>query len=99
MNRFSQDEVERIARLARLKLAPSEKKKFAQQLSLILDYVEKLKQVDTKGIEPINNITGLSDISRQDEVSPSFLRQKILKNAPAQKNGFLKAKGVRKIWG
>jgi len=99
MSRLSQKEVEQIARLARLKLTEQEKKKFVEQLSLILDYVEQLNQVETKEIEPIGNINGLSNVSREDQVQPSLAPQELLQNAPAQEKGYLKVKGVKEIWG
>ena len=94
MAKITEKEVEHIAELARLNLSEKEKVKFTQELSSILDYVEKLKEVDVKNIEPIANISGLCNIMREDKIKPSLLRKELLQNAPKQKNGYLKVKAV-----
>lgn len=94
MPKLTEKEVEHIAQLSRLKLSKQEKEKFALQLSSILDYVQELEKVDTKETEPIANISGLYNISRQDEIKPSLSEEKLLKNAPDKKEGYLKVKAV-----
>ena len=94
MPKLSKKEVEHIAKLSRLDLTEKEKEKFAHQLSAILDYVSELKKVDTKGIKPIANITNLFNVEREDEITPSLSREKLLKNAPKQEKGYLKVKAV-----
>ncbi|MCX6806711.1 MAG: Asp-tRNA(Asn)/Glu-tRNA(Gln) amidotransferase subunit GatC [Candidatus Berkelbacteria bacterium] len=95
MPKLSKDEVEHIAKLSRLALTDKEKEKFREQISSILDYVKELDKVDTKNTEPIANITGLTDIVREDEIKPSMSREKLLKNAPAKENGYIKVKRVK----
>jgi aspartyl-tRNA(Asn)/glutamyl-tRNA(Gln) amidotransferase subunit C len=94
MTKLTEKEIEHIAKLARLDLTKKEKEKFALQLSSILDYVSELSKVDTKNVEPIANITGLFNIEREDEIKPSLPREELLKNAPKQKDGFLKVKEI-----
>lgn len=94
MPKLTKKQVEHIGKLSRLFLTESEKEKFASQLSSILDYVGQLNKVETKKVEPIANISGLFNIKRKDEIKPSLPREKLLKNAPAQKDGFLKVKAV-----
>lgn len=92
---ITKDEVEHIAHLARLGLTEEEKEKFAQQLSSILDYVEQLKEVDTEGVEPTAQVTGLENIFRSDEIEDSDeIRDKLLKQAPAIEDDLIKTKAV-----
>lgn len=92
---ITKDEVEHIAHLARLGLTEEEKEKFAQQLSSILDYVEQLKEVDTEGVEPTAQVTGLENIFRSDEIEDSDeIRDKLLKQAPDIEDDLIKAKAV-----
>lgn len=65
---LSPTQVRHIAKLARLTLSDKEVEKFSRELTQILDYIEKLKEVDTKGVEPMSQITGLSTITRTDTV-------------------------------
>jgi aspartyl-tRNA(Asn)/glutamyl-tRNA(Gln) amidotransferase subunit C len=89
-------EVEHVAKLARLDLTPEEKKKFQKQLSSILDYVGELGKVDTEGIEPTSQVTGLKDILRLDKVvaSEGEVKGMILGNVPSREGGHLKVRGV-----
>lgn len=61
-------QVRHIAKLARLTIHDDEVEKFAKELSAILDYIEKLKEVNTQGVEPTAQITGLSTVTRTDTV-------------------------------
>ncbi len=89
-------EVEHIAELARLELTGKEKEMFVEQLSSILDYVEKLQEVDTQGVEETSQVTGLVNATRKDqeEESPKELINDILDNAPDKEEGLFKVKSV-----
>jgi len=89
-------DVNHIAKLARLGLTEKEKKKFEKDLRNILEFVEKLKEVDTKNTEPTAQITGRQNITRPDEVKKTEEQQRkqILKNAPETKDGYIKVKAV-----
>ena len=65
-------EVEHIAALARLRLTEAEKARYAQQLSAILDYMNRLRQVDTSAIEPTATVLPLRSVLRPDVVTPSL---------------------------
>ncbi|MBI2003639.1 MAG: Asp-tRNA(Asn)/Glu-tRNA(Gln) amidotransferase subunit GatC [Parcubacteria group bacterium] len=90
-------DVERIAKLARLGLSEPEKKKYSKELSKILDYFEKLKEVNTGGIEPTAQVTGLTNTFRKDEspheVDPEKIK-KIIGQAPEREDNFLKTKPI-----
>jgi aspartyl-tRNA(Asn)/glutamyl-tRNA(Gln) amidotransferase subunit C len=66
---ISKEEVEHIAKLARLGLTEKEIGKFQKELSLILDYVEKLKEVDVSKVEPTSHLLRVENVMRKDEVS------------------------------
>ena len=79
---ITKQDVEKVAKLARLEVTAAEKEAFAKQLSQILTHVEKLNQYDTKGIEPTATVMGQVNIFREDVVRPSLPTDKALANAP-----------------
>lgn len=89
-------EVEHIAKLARLKLTEQEKEKFAQQLSSILNYAKQLDEVDAINVEPTNQIIGLRNIFRQDEINEKekLEKEKLLQCAPDTEDGYIKVPSV-----
>ena len=91
---ISEKDVEKVAKLARLEITQDEKKKYTQQLGSILEFVEKLNEVDTDGVEPTAQVTGLSNVYREDAVSRPENRDKLLSNAPQTENGYIKVKAV-----
>jgi aspartyl-tRNA(Asn)/glutamyl-tRNA(Gln) amidotransferase subunit C len=76
------EEVEHIARLARLKLTEEEKRKFQEQLSQILDYAARLQGVETEGIPPTASVLPPRSVLRADEARQGLSRDELLKNAP-----------------
>ncbi|HLB60726.1 MAG TPA: Asp-tRNA(Asn)/Glu-tRNA(Gln) amidotransferase subunit GatC [Patescibacteria group bacterium] len=61
-------DTKKIAKLANLQLSPEELEKFSAQLSAILEYVEKLKNIDTSNVPETSQVTGLVNVTRNDEV-------------------------------
>ena len=92
---ISKEEVAHIAQLARIELSLAEIKKFQHQLSLIIDYVNKLKEVDVKQILPWSTVLELN-VFREDKVEQYAKYQELLNQAPKQKNGHFKVKAVLK---
>ena len=89
------NQVKHIAKLSRLELTSAEEEKYAEQLSSILEYVNQLSEVDTEGVEPTANVTGLSNAMREDQVEESGLtNDDIVKNAPKFKDGHFVVPGV-----
>ncbi len=80
--RISKEEIEHIAALARLSLSEEEKELFGSQLSSILDYMEKLNELDTKDIESTSHVLSLSNVMRDDTSRPSIPKEDALMNAP-----------------
>ena len=95
-NKISLQEVERIAELARIGLTEKEKEKFSEELSDILEYVEQLKEIDTKNIEPVSQVTGSVNIIREDVADncDEDIRKKIIANLPEEKDGYVKVKQI-----
>lgn len=79
--------VKYVAHLARLSLTPEEEQKIGAQLGSVLQYVEKLKEVDVSGVEPTAHAFPLVNVTRLDEVQPSLSNEEALRNAPAKANG------------
>ncbi len=88
--RLSKDEVEKVARLARLEITEAEKEAFSGQLSSILTYVEQLRALDTDGVEPTATVLEQTNVFREDEVQPCLPVEQALANAPEQGEGFFK---------
>jgi len=87
-------EVEHVARLARLRLTPAEIEKMRAQLSNILAYIDMLKEVDITDVPPTAQVTDLLNILRADEVRPSLPREDVLANAPDQQDGMFRVKAI-----
>ena len=94
---LSKEEVKHIAKLARLGLTEKEIKKFQKELSSILDYMEKLKEVDVSKTEPASHSIKIENVMRDDESQkPKLESKKLLELAPEIKNGYLKVKSILK---
>ena len=85
---LSKEEIEHIAMLARLSLTEEEKELFGEQLSSILDYMEKLNELDTEHIEPTSHVLTLSNVMREDAPRDSIPREDALSNAPDRTDKF-----------
>jgi aspartyl-tRNA(Asn)/glutamyl-tRNA(Gln) amidotransferase subunit C len=77
------EEVEHIARLARLELTAEEYQKFKEQLSEILDYAARLQDVDTEGIPPTASVLPPRSVLRSDEPRQGLSKDELLENAPS----------------
>lgn len=75
-------DVEHVARLARLALTDGEKARMREQLGRILDYIDKLKQIDVDGVEPTSHAVPMLNVMRDDEVEPCLDREQMMANAP-----------------
>ena len=84
---LSPEEINDLANLVRLDLSAEEKIAYAQQLTLILNYVEKLNELDTEGVEPLAHILPLYNVLRPDEAFPASNQEEILANAPLLEDG------------
>lgn len=95
MSTITKEQVEHIAKLARISLTEAEKEKMTKELGAILGYVEKLKEVNTEGIEPTAQVTGLENVYRKDEVGEQLGNPAdLVAAAPMREGEFVKVKGV-----
>lgn len=80
-------DVDHVAKLARLEITETERDAFSKQLSAILTYVEKLKALDTSGVEPTATVLEQTNVFREDKARPSLPVEKALANAPESESG------------
>jgi len=92
--KLSKQEVEKIAKLSRLELSDKEKEKFANQLSDVLNYVEKLKEVDTENVEITAQVTGLENVYRDDKMEQCDFQRELIKQAAETEEDLIKTKSV-----
>lgn len=86
--------IKHIAKLANLEITPQEESKFEKQITDILEYVEKINTADVKDVEPTSQVTGLENITRPDETSPSLSQEDALSGTKNLHNGMFKVKAV-----
>lgn len=87
---LDQEQVHKVAHLARLALTSEEEAQFSGELSQILDYVEQLNELDTEGVPPTTRAIELSNITREDLLTPDEFREALLNNAPDRDGDFFK---------
>ncbi len=84
---ITREQVEYVAKLARLAVSEEEKALFSRQLSSILTYVETLNRVDASQVEPTSHVIPMHNVLREDEVKASLPRESALANAPDSDQG------------
>ncbi len=90
---LTREEVLKLAHLARLSLTDEEIEEFRKELSEILQYVEQLQAVDITGLLPTNQVTGLTNVMRPDEVRGyGYEPRDLLKNVPHVQDAQIKVK-------
>ena len=82
--------VRKVAKLSRLDLSDAEVEELTQQLGAILEYVEKMNQLDTEKVQPLAHCLPISNCFRQDVVKESLGTEKVLANAPQRDGDFFK---------
>lgn len=87
---FTKKELDHLATLARIELNDKEREKFSRELASILDYIEKLKEVDVSKTEPTTHVMQIENVFRPDKVKPSLDIEKVLKFAPDRKARFFR---------
>lgn len=93
---ITRKDVEHVARLARLSLTEDEKERYTAQLESILEYIEKLKTLNTDNVPPTSHVLPLANVWREDRANPTILgsAEDILSNAPEREGPFFKVKKV-----
>lgn len=92
--KLSTQDVEYVAKLARLDVTDLEKEKFTAQLNDILLYIDKLNELDTTGVAPMSHAIAVTNAFREDNVLESLGTQKALANAPDARGEFLRVPKV-----
>jgi aspartyl-tRNA(Asn)/glutamyl-tRNA(Gln) amidotransferase subunit C len=82
------EQVDVMARLSKLEFSEEEKSKFVEQFNQILQYMEKLNELDTEHIDPTYNVLDISNVTRPDDLKPWLSQDEALQNAPRSKHGF-----------
>ncbi len=90
-------DVDHLAELAKLIISEEEKEKLQSQLEKTVDYIEILDELDTSETEPTFQVTGQTNVSRQDESEDSLNQEEALDNAPRKSDGYFVVKKIR--WG
>lgn len=86
-NKISDETIEYVGILAKLELSEEEKETAKKDMEEMLDYIDKLNELDTDGVEPMSHAFKTENVFRDDVVTNGDEREKILKNAPEQKDG------------
>lgn len=87
---ISREEVQHVARLARLSLSDEELERMREQLDAILAYIDKLRELDVEGVEPTSHAVPLVNVMRDDEVTPVLAQDAALANAPDRAGEFFR---------
>jgi aspartyl-tRNA(Asn)/glutamyl-tRNA(Gln) amidotransferase subunit C len=91
---ISQEQIQHVARLARLKLSAQEAVQFTEQINDILQFVEKLNELDTEQVEATSHVLPITNVMRDDIVQPSLDREVALANAPEKQEGMFRVPPV-----
>ena len=86
-NIISDETIEYVGILAKLELSEEEKEKAKKDMGSMLDYIDKLNELDTTGVEPMSHVFPVQNVFREDVVVNGDDRENILKNAPEEKDG------------
>jgi aspartyl-tRNA(Asn)/glutamyl-tRNA(Gln) amidotransferase subunit C len=93
MAQLTREDILKLAQLSRLGLTDAEVDEFAGELNAILHYVEQLTNVDVEGLEPTSQVTGLTNVTRQDAVRDyGYQTSDLLKNVPRTEGDLIKVK-------
>lgn len=95
MSTITTDDVKYVASLAKIAITEDEAAKFTKELDAILGYVQQLEAVDTTGLEPTYQVSGLTSVMRKDEIIDYGTSQAdLLKNAPRTRDGYIEVPKV-----
>lgn len=85
-NIISDETIDYVGILAKLELSSEEKEQAKKDMGRMLDYIDKLNELDTEGVEPMSHVFPVSNVFREDEVANGDEHEKILANAPKVKD-------------
>ena len=86
-NIIDDETIEYVGILAKLELSGEERERAKKDMGRMLDYIDKLSELDTEGVEPMTHVFPVRNVFREDIVTNSDTREQLLSNAPEQKDG------------
>lgn len=86
-NIISDETIEYVGILAKLELSPEEKEQAKKDMGSMLDYIDKLGELDTGDVEPMSHVFPVKNVFREDVVTNGDTREDLLRNAPGEKDG------------
>lgn len=92
--KITREEVAHVARLAMLEISEQEVVLYTEQLNAILEYADKLKELETENVVPMAHVLPLHNVFREDEELPCLSREAALANAPAEEDGMFRVPRV-----
>ncbi len=92
--KIDKETLEKIAHLARLEIAEEDVPRMLKDMSKMVSFVEKLKEVNTEGVEPLTTMSHEVNVLREDEVKNQLSKEDVLKNAPDKDDNFFKVPKV-----
>ena len=93
MSDLTREDILKLTRLARLDVTDEEVEEYSKELTAILHYVEQLSSVDIEGLQPTNQVTGLTNVTRPDEIKDyGYDVMDLRKNLPAEKEDHIEVK-------
>jgi len=93
MSKLSRDDVLKLARLARLDVSDAEVEEYSRELSEVLQYVEQLGEINIEGLKATNQVNGLTNVMRKDELKDyGYDVMELRKNLPAEKDDHIQVK-------
>ena len=96
MSRITEEQVKKVAKLARIKLNQSEIKNHAEQLEKILDYINQLDKIDTNGIHPTTRAIEVINVLRKDQKALFQENDELINLAPSREDNFFKVPKIIK---
>lgn len=95
MVKITREDVLKLAKLSKLEVKDEEIEGFVKELNSVMEYVEQINTVDTSGLETTDQVTGLKNVSRKDEIIDYKVSKKeLLKNVPDVEKGQIKVKRI-----
>ncbi len=94
MGKITKDEVLKLAKLNKLSLSEEQTDKFRSELEASLTYIEQLQLVDTEGLLPTNQVTGLTNVMRADIIKENVTQEALLKNSPNREGNLIKVRRI-----
>ena len=86
-NIIDDETIEYVSILAKLELSEEEREQAKKDMGRMLDYIDKLGELDTEGVEPMSHVFPVQNVFREDIVTNPDMREQLLANAPEQKDG------------